>query len=381
MPAVVRSVWTTPRAPHPPGPLARDWVLVGIVVVAALLEGILRTDVTWRPAVTVAVIGISFTLPWRRVHPFGMFAIAFGGMAVLQVVSIAFAGGASISLASGVFVLLLVYAVFRWGSGRECVAATLGLIVIVALGFRRDYHSLAELLAELAVLTIPALAGVAVRAQVTSRARALEQVRLSEREQLARELHDTVAHHVSAMVVRAQAGQVVGAQDPSGAMDALAVIEKEGSRTLAEMRVLVGALRDTDDPELLAPKSAADIRSLADSTTSPVVDVTMVGDADALHPAVGSALFRIAQESVTNARRHAVHATHVHVDVAASADVVRIAITDDGDRVSPEPTNAGFGIVGMRERVTLLGGTLVAGPAPQRGWIVEAVIPTAGVHA
>ena len=94
------------------------------------------------------------------------------------------------------------------------------------------------------VLLFPAVLGAAVRYRTNFRHRSLEQVRLRERERLARELHDTVAHHVSAIAVRAQAGQVVATTRPAAAVEALRVIEAEASRTLAEMRAMVGVLRD-----------------------------------------------------------------------------------------------------------------------------------------
>jgi len=375
----LRAAWTAPRVADAPGPLPRDWVLVAVVVVAAVLEGLLRADIGLRALEIGLVVAIAFTLPWRRVRPLPMLAVAMGLKAVVVAVIVA-SGWTVVGLTAGVFVLLLIYAVFRWGSGREAFGAVGVLALVVALGYGRDYRSLAELLPELAILAMPALIAIAVRAQTTTRARDLERVRLAEREQLARELHDTVAHHVSAMVVRAQAGRVVGAGDPAAALDALSVIEAEGARTLAEMRVLVGALRDSDDPALLAPRTAADIASLARTTGHPAVQVVLAGDVDGLHPSVGAALYRIAQESVTNATRHAVGASAVRIDLDVAADVAHLRVDDDGEPVAVERERRGYGIVGMSERVSLLGGTLTAGPGSERGWVVEARVPTTGVR-
>ena len=375
----LRAAWTAPRVADAPGPLPRDWVLVAVVVVAAVLEGLLRADIGLRALEIGLVVAIAFTLPWRRVRPLPMLAVAMGLKAVVVAVIVA-SGWTVVGLTAGVFVLLLIYAVFRWGSGREAFGAVGVLALVVALGYGRDYRSLAELLPEFAILAMPALIAIAVRAQTTTRARDLERVRLAEREQLARELHDTVAHHVSAMVVRAQAGRVVGAGDPAAALDALSVIEAEGARTLAEMRVLVGALRDSDDPALLAPRTAADIASLARTTGHPAVQVVLAGDVDGLHPSVGAALYRIAQESVTNATRHAVGASAVRIDLDVAADVAHLRVDDDGEPVAVERERRGYGIVGMSERVSLLGGTLTAGPGSERGWVVEARVPTTGVR-
>lgn len=375
----LRAAWLAPRVPDAPGPLLRDWVLVAAVVVVAVLEGLLRADIDLRALEIGLVAAIAFTLPWRRVHPLPMLATGMGVKAVVVAIIVA-SGWSVVGLTAGVFVLLLIYAVFRWGSGREAFGAVGVLALVVALGYGRDYRSLAELLPELAILAMPALLAVAVRAQTTTRARDLERVRLAEREQLARELHDTVAHHVSAMVVRAQAGRVVGAGDPAAALDALSVIEAEGARTLAEMRVLVGALRDGDDPALLAPRTAADIASLARTAGRPRVVVDLRGDVDGLHPSVGAALYRIAQESVTNATRHATGAAEVRIDLDAEGDAVRLRVSDDGELVPADRVRQGYGIVGMAERVALLGGTLAAGPGEARGWVVDAQVPRTGVR-
>ena len=104
----------------------------------------------------------------------------------------------------------------------------------------------------------------------------------------------------------------------------------------------------------------------------------MSGDVDDLGPAVGAAIYRIAQESLTNAMRHARHAARVVVRVAGDEQSVRITVDDDGDPVSAAWVQAGYGIVGMTERATLLGGTIRIGPGPERGWVVDAVFPRVG---
>jgi signal transduction histidine kinase len=108
----------------------------------------------------------------------------------------------------------------------------------------------------------------------------------------------------------------------------------------------------------------------------PDVDVELLGDLDDLSPAVGSAVYRLAQESVTNARRHARHATRIAVSVAADEASVRLRVSDAGDVSATRPAaSPGFGLVGMTERASLLGGTCEAGPDGDRGWTVTAVLP------
>ena len=148
---------------------------------------------------------------------------------------------------------------------------------------------------------------------------------------LARELHDTVAHHVSAIAIRAQAGRVVARSDPAAALDALVVIEEEASRTLAEMRDLVGALRRGTEADLAPQRGVADIERLTDSSGPlPHVAVELSGDLEGLRPSLDATLYRLAQESITNAVRHARHATRIQVTVRGEPACVRLTVGDDG---------------------------------------------------
>jgi signal transduction histidine kinase len=200
--------------------------------------------------------------------------------------------------------------------------------------------------------------------------RELDQATLLERERLARDLHDTVAHHVSAMAIRAQAGLAVAQSQPEAATEALRLIEAEASRALTEMRTMVRVLRQP--AELTPLPRVADLPELS-SPTGPRVDVEILGDVDDLPPSVGATIYRLAQEAVTNARRHAKHATRIEVRVAADDTSVRLRVRDDGD--AGPPGASGYGLIGMAERAGLLGGTCEAGPNPGRGWTVTAVLP------
>ena len=174
------------------------------------------------------------------------------------------------------------------------------------------------------------------------------------------ELHDTVAHHVSVIVIRAQAGRA----QPAAAVDALEVIEEEASRTLAELRALVGTLR----PDLAPQRGVADIERLAETNSR--VDVQLAGDLVDVRPLVGAALYRIAQESITNAIRHARHATRIDVRVTGDHDCVRLTVRDDGEAGRPaRPVSAS-----RHDRARRAVGRH-AGRAPERrsGWTVTAV--------
>jgi signal transduction histidine kinase len=237
--------------------------------------------------------------------------------------------------------------------------------------------TLGDVIGAIAVVVTTITLGVAFRWRAASRARELDRVKLQEREQLARDLHDTVAHHVSAIAIQAQAGTAVAATDPEAAARVLSVIEGEASRTLAEMRSIVRVLRREEGHELAPSPAIADLRQLSRSESGgPVVDVQLTGDIDAVPPTIAAAVYRIAQEGVTNARRHARNATRIDVHVHTDEDGIRLGVRDDGDATASGAP--GYGITGMIERAMLLGGTCEAGPAPGGGWAVTAVLPRAG---
>lgn len=376
--AVLR-LWAEPRAAHPPPRVWRDWALVTLLAGAAVLENLLRDDVRWRPATVLPVVVLAFALLWRRTHPLAAVVISFGSVVLLDLASTLAGVDGSVGLGAVGFILVLVYALFRWASGRDAAIGSGIVLVTYVVGTMRDYTGLPDAMIAFGILAFPAVLGVSLRILSTSRLQELDQVRLREREQLARELHDTVAHHVSAMVIRAQAGRVVASTNPAAAGDALEVIEAEGSRTLAEMRLMVGALRERQDAELAPQGGVSDIERLARTLgDQPLVEVQLTGDLDAVGPSVDAAVFRIAQESITNAMRHARHATRVVVRVEGDQRCVRVTVSDDGDAVSGVRGRAGYGLVGMTERVTLLGGSIEVGPDPDRGWVVDAVIPRSG---
>jgi signal transduction histidine kinase len=375
---VVRWLRDEPRAAAPPPLDWRDWALVAILLLTAVLEGIFRSDVPWRPLALVLAVALVFPLLWRRTHPLGVVAVVFGTVIVLSLVELIDGPDTSVGLNTMVYVVLFPYALLRWGSGREVIFGLPIIVVAGVLGIASDYTNLGEAVGGFLFLMFPAVLGALVRFWMTARTREIDQVRLREREQLARELHDTVAHHVSAMVIRAQAGRVVAAADPEAAIDALRVIEGEGSRTLAEMRTMVGALREREDADLTPQNGVADIKRLARTIDhEPQVHVRLTGDLDELGPSVGAATYRIAQESVTNALRHARNATRIDVQVRGDQDAIRLTVRDDGDQVHASSVSAGYGVVGMTERAALLGGTLEAGPGPDHGWVVDALLPRA----
>lgn len=355
-------------------------MLVAALVPTAILEGVLRDVVAWRSLAIVLGVALALVFLWRRSHPFAVFLAAFGTTAAVDV-SAWLVGVEYTGLYSGVFLLLLVYSLFRWGAGREALVGLLVMLVVYALSLLRgEITEVGDGLGGAVVFLFPAALGASVRFRARAQQREVEQAKLLERGQLARELHDTVAHHVSAIAIQAQAGRAVASKRPEAAVRALEVIEQEASRTLAELRVLVGALRDDEDAALAPQPGVRDIARLAESAgRERSVELELTGDIDDLPSSLQAALYRLAQESLTNAMRHAKHPTHIAVRLDADDDVVRLTVTDDGElRAKDARSSSGFGLVGMEERAALLGGTFRAGPDGAKGWRVEAVLPRSG---
>jgi signal transduction histidine kinase len=227
------------------------------------------------------------------------------------------------------------------------------------------------------------LAGVLVRARswaasLTARNAMLqqeaEQAAEAERIRIARELHDIVAHHLSVIVLQAAGARA----SRNGGETNLEKIENSGRQALAETRRLLGVLRDPGGETGLAPQPAIDeLDALAASVRAAGVPVHLVisGNRAVVPAAVDVSVYRIAQESLTNALKHAGHAC-ADVTIGCADYAVTIDVTDDGSRqpANPNPTD-GHGLAGMRERVAVFGGELRAGPRPGGGFAVHARLP------
>jgi signal transduction histidine kinase len=258
-------------------------------------------------------------------------------------------GGAAVVLAGRSFALPLPGPVF--GEAR-----TLGWVAVIAAGFWLRH--------------------------LDSRRRAeIEAVRREERLDLARELHDAVAHHVTGIVLGAQSARIVAVRDPGALDGALTEVESAGADALAAMRRVVGLLRDPEDAVALAPgpEPLADLvgRFAAAASERTVCLELPDGPPDPTWPPeFANTVYRIVQESLTNVARHAAGAQSVGVTIAHDAHRVSIAIADDAPSSRRQRTGGGYGLIGMRERVTALGGTLDAGPLPRTGWAVRASLPS-----
>ncbi|WP_194420784.1 sensor histidine kinase [Microbacterium abyssi] len=198
-----------------------------------------------------------------------------------------------------------------------------------------------------------------------------------DRVRIARELHDVVAHHVSVMGVQAGAARMVIDQDSAKSKDLLGGIETSAREAISELRHLLETLRASGADGEDAPSTVglADIAALVDASNAAGLhtEFSVVGDERPVPSVVQVNLYRIAQESLTNARRHAGAAATVDLRLRYTDDDIELEVVNTGRRVlAPRP---GMGQLGMRERVLASGGTLESGPREQGGWRVRARIP------
>ncbi|GAA3454471.1 sensor histidine kinase [Dactylosporangium matsuzakiense] len=196
-----------------------------------------------------------------------------------------------------------------------------------------------------------------------------------ERARLARELHDVVTHNVSVMVVQAGAARKVMDARPEQAKEALLAVEAGGRAALTELRQAIGLLTVGDDHADLAPQPGLDqLETLVERVRETGVPVTLAVAAPPVPPGIGLAAYRVVQEALTNAVKHAAGAA---IDVVVSADgrTLHIDVADTGGAAALGAHGSGRGLAGLRERLTVYGGTLTAGPRPTGGFRVQAEIP------
>ncbi|MEU4572629.1 histidine kinase [Nonomuraea sp. NPDC023979] len=352
-----------------------------LVVGPAMLAAVAMSLVWWpraRPflaAVTAAVgvIGATCTLAW----------LAAPG------ITPGIAGGPS-TYVHTVAVLTLVTLTVRWTPVRQAVPAVGAAAVSEALLALQIMHPPPSGLEAVAVTLFWSVGtagatglGAYLRALDRRRVEAVRQARRTQRLQLARDLHDFVAHDVSAMVIQAQAAQILLDRDPAEAAAALRAIEEDGARALASMDRTVRMLRELEGEGASAePLPGLDglpdlIRRFADAGF-PDTDMR-IEPSGPVPREVATTIYRIVVEALTNVRKHAPAGSSVAIRVSDETGAVVVTVADHArDQALPRlPTaeRAGVGLAGLAERVGALGGEFTSGRAAGGGWVVKAVFP------
>jgi signal transduction histidine kinase len=334
------------------------------------------------PAVLVFAVA-SAALFWRRRAPRVVLAVALIAWAVTIGSGYADLGGVAI---------IALYSAGRYATddrwGHVGVAAA---IVVVNVDGLTDPAPWGEAVFGGVVMFVAWYVGRRLRlreerAAELRREQAAEARRIvtEERTRIARELHDVVAHRVSLMTVQAGAAKAVAAEDPEAALRAMGAVEEAGRQALDELRHLLGVLRPETDLDGLVPQPGlADLPRLVEQIRGAGVEVSLATDGvSAELPArVDLFAYRIVQEALTNVLKHAGPGAHTEVRLGTDRSGIVIEVLDDGNGTDDGMESAGHGIVGMRERARLLGGTLDARPRPGGGFRVVAHLPTGGEPA
>jgi signal transduction histidine kinase len=382
--------------------LALDSVSTGVFALFALL-GTVVTAVG--PTVAAAVWSVVIVVPlaWRRRRPVAS-AVAVYTAGLLHTV-LGIPGLVPADLA----VLLALYSVTvygpRWAHRTAVAGAVVGSFVLAAtlllLRMAPDPIAAVALALFCAVTALAVWAAGLVRRSRREtilawrdRAERLEIERdqqaqiatAAERARIAREMHDIVAHSLSVVIAQADGGRYAAQADPDAAGRALGTIGETGRAALADMRRLLGVLRDDGgvgvlDPaspaELVPQPAAQDIERLVESMRANGLAISLVrmGTPRPLPPGAGLTAYRICQESLTNVLKHAGPDPSVTVLVQWEPAALTLEVTDDGRGAAAVSDGAGHGLVGMRERAAMFGGTVSAGPRPGGGFRVRARLP------
>jgi signal transduction histidine kinase len=270
--------------------------------------------------------------------------------------------------------------------------AVLVELVIIFVGVRDPEAATGDYVGVLAIAAVAWLVGFAYHernrrtAELTARAERAERERetearaaaAEERARIAREMHDVVAHSLSVMVVQAGAAEAMLDADPERARRPLAAVQQTGRSALTELRRMLGVLREmADEGPGLAPQpglSALDELARQVREAGLPVNVRVEGEPRPLPPGIDLSAYRIVQEGLTNALKHAGPAT-AEVVVRYGPRELELVVRDDGRGRGPSANGGGHGLLGMRERVALYGGDLTAGPRPEGGFALAARLP------
>lgn len=335
---------------------------------------------------------VGFPLVGRRRFPLAVLAALLAAVVVQAVVTQDAAEGSGLLLP----LLVAIYSVATWGSRRAAIAGLALSLVAITISIVENRHvrtgeeiwsaaffCLLELAAWVSGLAVHARRdAAALQSHAAELERRHEEAIVAERDRIARELHDVIAHNVSVVVVQAVAALGVLDNQPARAREPLQRIEKSGREALGELRRLLGVMRGPGavDKQLGPQPGIADLEALVDGVRGAGVPVqlTVDGPVMSLPKALDLSIYRIVQEALTNTLKHAGPAS-ANVTVSCTAESVEVFVIDDGVGTNGGVRVGGHGLTGMRERVDLFGGRLQAGDR-DRGFAVHAWVPLEVEH-
>jgi signal transduction histidine kinase len=377
---VVRTWLSLPR--FQPNPLALDRVLAVLLTVGAQFEIWFSSEVAHH-RLEFALVAPALTAPVavRRRYPTLVGAV----VPLLGALQYAFGRDPQI-VSEPVAIFCALYALAVWTPPRRFAV---GLTLIVAVDLAASVGPNGNLHNAVPFTVVTAVVMLLVRRVIGDRERraliaererdvAAREAVVEERARIARELHDVIAHHVSMIVLQAGAERRVLDDGNASTHEVLQTIEQIGRSALTEMRRLLGMLRGDANEPLTPQPGLADVPTLVGQLREAGLPVELRIDGERRELPVGIELsaYRIVQEALTNALKHAGNA-HATVNVRYDADALQLEIIDDGTGRAALATGGGHGLVGMRERVALYGGRFDASRTPGGGFVVRVKLPIA----
>jgi signal transduction histidine kinase len=360
-----------------------------VFAVAAVVETFVMQDMRHR--LLVALISFGWSLPWlaRRRWPFGVPLAVCAALVLLALVA-----GNDADTLTLPFIAALGAAV-SFGGLRDVRHAVAGWCAIIGAAAVFDHQTggLTDFFWTTFIFSLAWVFGRALGSRTEQarelrlrvaeaerqRAEAAAQATAEERARIARELHDVVAHSVSVMVVQTSGVRRLLKEEQHREREALLSVEQIGRQALTEMRRMLGVMRTSGEQPAAALAPQPGLQHL-DRLIAQVeeaglpVTLRVEGERRSLSPGVDLSAYRIVQEGLTNVLKHS-HGAHADVLVRFDDSAVRLEISDDGVASSHNGVGDGHGLVGMRERVALYGGTLEAGPREGGGFVLRAELP------
>lgn len=381
-------------------------VVVGTVVIYFFLALPNTVMMAYLPNVPPALyllltVAIGLALLWRRKAPLTVLCVIF----VLEFVGILLAGQSGGM--GGVGMAIVLYSVGTSYSGRRAIpiallAGCFQLLMMVLMGYpdltdltvESDAENIDDAAASgiligitggflIGVYAAAAAIGTNIRnariheAELNHWASQVSRLaQVQERNRIAREMHDVVAHSLSVMIALSEGARVVGRRDQERSEQVLKELSGTGRAALSDMRRMLGVLRQSETEELELKPTGGSLDQMLEGFRVAGLPLTFTYTGEPLPEDTTFQLtvFRIIQESLTNSLRYAHNVSDVQVRMERCSSQVRIEIIDDGDATRVPSVGTGQGLRGMRERVALFGGTVNAGPVAQGGWIVKATL-------
>jgi len=384
------SVLATVKALISRHPLRTDAVLAAVMGLWVLPQLIYHVRHSGSLFFCYLVLSVLLVVPliWRRRFPLSTFGFA-ASVALVQ-------WAVGIELSADITLLVYLYTVASRYPLRVAVLAA-GVVefgaVLASVRWPREMYWTEMFILLTGPVVAALMLGVYVRDRrhslnmLLERAKQLERERdqqaliaaAEERTRIAREVHDVVAHSLLVMVTLSEGAALKQAREPERAGDAMRQVSATGREALAEIRRLLGVLRIEAAPQERSPQpGVGEIDGLLERIrqTGLDVDVRVTGEPDALLPGTELVVFRIVQEALTNTLKHSVNPSHVGIVIVYGVEAVTVDIRDDGARTAhASAEGTGHGLIGMRERAAVYGGTVTSGPDSAGGWRVRADLP------